>query len=80
VTESPYYVAKYRDGVGMVQVVKTGCRDETAARQVLASLERTAELVRSNVMTAAEAAIGEHQATPLAEHFDASMSTIKRRA
>jgi integrase len=71
VTESPYFVAKYRDGSGVVCVEPTGCRDETAARQVLAELERRAELVRSNVMTAAEVAIGTHQASPLAKHFDA---------
>ena len=71
VIESPYYVAKYRDGAGVVRVEATGCRDETAARQVLADLERRAELVRSGVMTAAEAAIGDHQAAPLAEHLDA---------
>src|SRR5438034_4575575 len=51
--ESPFYVAKYRDGAGVVQVEPTGCRDETAARSVLADLERKAELIRSNVMTAA---------------------------
>ncbi len=71
VTESPYFVAKYRDGSGVVQVEPTGCRDETAARQVLPDLERKAELVRSNVMTAAEAATGEHRVAALAEHFDA---------
>src|SRR5439155_22910053 len=54
-TESPYFVGKYRDGTGVVRVVATACRDEIAARQVLADLERRAELVRSNVMTAAEA-------------------------
>src|SRR6516162_6425961 len=69
VTESPFYVAKYRDGSGVVQVESTGCRDETAARQVLANLERRAELIRSNVMTAAEAAIGDHQGAPLAKHL-----------
>jgi hypothetical protein len=71
VTESPYFVAKYRDGAGAVCVVATGCRDETAARQVLADLERKAELVRSGVMTAAEAAIGESRPAPLADHLDA---------
>src|SRR5688572_15488896 len=49
VTESPFYVAKYRDGSGVVRVEPTGCRDETSARQVLAGLERKAELVRSGV-------------------------------
>jgi integrase len=71
IIESPYFVAKYRDGAGVVRVEATGCRDETAARRVLADLERRAELVRSNVMTAAEAAIGDHQAAPLAKHFAA---------
>ncbi len=66
VTESPYYVAKYRDGAGVVQVEATGCKDETAARRVLADLERRAELVKSGVMSNAEAAIGDHQTTPLA--------------
>ncbi len=69
VTESPCYVAKWRDGAGVVRVEATGCRDETAARQVLADLERRVELVRSGVMTGAEAVIGDHQAGPLAEHY-----------
>src|SRR5687768_2813812 len=47
VTESSFYVAKYRDGSGVVRVEPTGCRDETSARQVLAGLERKAELIRS---------------------------------
>ncbi len=71
VTESPYFVAKFRDGAGVVCVEATGGRDETAARQVLADRERRAELVRSNVMTAAEAAIGDHQSAPLAKHLAA---------
>ena len=58
-------------GPAWCATMATGCRDETAARQVLADLERRAELVRSGVMTAAEAAVGDHQAAPLAEHFDA---------
>src|SRR2546423_1227300 len=71
VVQSGKYVAKYRDAAGVVQVVATGCRDEGAARWVLADLERKAELVRSGVVSAAEAAVGEHQGTPLAQHFDA---------
>ncbi len=71
VTESPYYIAKWRDGAGVVREKATRCRDETAARQVLADFERRAELILANVMTGAEAAIGDHQASPLAKHFDA---------
>ena len=68
---SPYYVAKWRDGAGVVREKSTGCRDEQAARRVLAGWERKAELIRSNVITAAEAAVGEHQARPLGVHLDA---------
>ncbi len=71
IIESSCYVAKYRDGTGVVQEISTGCRDETAARQVLADLERKAELVRSGVLTSAEATIGERLATPLSLHLDA---------
>jgi integrase len=60
-----------------VQEVSTGCRDETAARQVLADLERRAELIRANVITAAEDAIGRHQPAPLSEHFDAYLASLE---
>jgi integrase len=70
-TESPYFVAKCRDGAGIVQIVATGCRDETAARSVLAELERRAELVKAGVMTTAEDLAAGHQAKPLTVHFDA---------
>jgi len=71
VIESSRYVAKYRDGTGVVRVVPTGCRDEQAARRVLGDLERRGELVRAGVMSAAESAVGDHQATTLAGHLDA---------
>src|SRR5215831_14491625 len=71
VIESSKWFAKYRDGGNVVRVVPTGCRDETAARQVLAELERKAELIRSGVMTTQEAAVGRHQSAPLGEHLDA---------
>jgi hypothetical protein len=75
--ESPCYVAKFRDGAGVVRVVSTGCKDETAARQVLADLERKAELVRSGVMSATEAAIGRHQTTPLDDHIAAYLTYLE---
>ena len=43
--ESRTYFARYRDGNGLVVETPTGCRDEDAARQVLADLERKAERV-----------------------------------
>src|SRR5262249_56368374 len=46
-------------------------RAEQGARQVLADVERRAELVKANVITAAEAAVGEQKVLPLDAHFDA---------
>ncbi len=70
IIESPYFVAKYRDGSGSVRVESTGCRDESAARQVLADLEREAELIRAGIMTEQESAVGRHRVKPLASHCD----------
>src|SRR3954447_17545725 len=48
--EAATFTARYRDGDGLVVEVATGCRDETAARQVLADLERKAERVRAGLL------------------------------
>jgi integrase len=74
--ESSTYVARYRDGNGLVVEVSTGCRDKTAAQSVLADLERRAERVRSNLITSAEDRIADHLATPIGEHFDAYLDSL----
>ena len=43
--ESPAYIAKWRDGNGVIREESTGCRELEAARRVLADLERRGELV-----------------------------------
>lgn len=63
------FTAKYRNGSGLVVEQSTGCRDESAARQALADLVRRAELVKANVMTAAEDSAADHQTFPLPDHF-----------
>src|SRR4051812_5025289 len=68
IIESAKWYCKYRDGSRIVRIVPTGCKDETAARQVLADLERRGELVRAGVMTSGEDAMSGHQSTPLMEH------------
>jgi integrase len=69
IVESPYYVAKYRDGNGHVREVATGCRSESGARSILTELERRAERVKSNLVTTAEDAITDHHSRPIADHF-----------
>jgi len=77
VIKSSKWFAKYRDGARVVRVVPTGCKDEQAARRVLADLERKAELVRSKVITAAEANVSRHQEAALAKHFDAYVAHLE---
>jgi len=71
------FTAKYRDAAGVVIEHATGCRDETAAKQVLADLVRRAELVKANVITAAENAVADYQTIPLAEHFAAYLDALE---
>ena len=63
------WLAKYRDGDGLLVEVSTGCADETAARQRLAELERQAERVRAGVATTAETNAVSHQQAAIAGHF-----------
>jgi hypothetical protein len=69
VVTSATYVAKFRDGVGIVRKVSTGCREEGSARSILNELERRAELVKSGVVTQAEDRTADQQSRPLREHF-----------
>src|SRR5262249_10991559 len=77
--ESATYVARYRDGNGLVVEVSTGCRDKTAAQAVLADLARQAEKVRSGLLTPAEARSAEHIGKPLRDHVDAYTESMKAR-
>ena len=71
IVEAATYTAKYRDGSGIVREVATGCRDETAARAVLAELVKRRELVKGRILTPAQDAVIDHQAVPLADHMAA---------
>ncbi len=66
--ESKTYFARHRGGNGFVVETSTGCRDEDAARQVLANLERRAEPVKAGLLTPAEDRIAGRLTTPIGEH------------
>ncbi len=65
--ESATYVAKYRDGSGVVREVSTGCRTKDAAQAVLRELVERAEKVRAGVVSATEDAVRDWLAEPVAE-------------
>ncbi len=62
---SSTFTAKFRDGSGRVVEKPTHCRDEGAARAVLAELERRAERVRAGVLNQQEATVSDRGAVPL---------------
>jgi integrase len=74
--ESGTFFAKYRDGDGMVRVVPTGCRDESAARQILADLERQSDRVRAGVITTQELAVADRMSVPISQHIAEFISTL----
>ena len=77
VVETPTFFADYRDGNGHLRRVATGCKDETAARAVLAGLEKRAEKVRSGIITTAENAMADHQHTALTDHLAEFVATMQ---
>lgn len=73
------WIARYRDGTNVVRTVPTGCKDESAARAVLAQLERRAEMVRGGVITAAEDAVSDHRRSPIGLHVQVYLASMRAR-
>ena len=71
------YYTRYRDGSGLVVETSTGCRDESAARQVLADRERRAERQRAGLISPAEDRRADHMAAPIAAHIDAYLTAME---
>lgn len=69
--QSKYFIARFRDGSGEIVEERTTCKDEVAARALLAQLERRAELVRAGVLSAAESDVADHAGVSLTKHLDA---------
>jgi hypothetical protein len=67
--ETGHYYAKFRDADNRVCLVSTGCKDESAARQVLANLERRAERIKSGILTRREADAADQMHDPLEGHI-----------
>ena len=77
VATSRKWLAKYRNGDGLVVEVPTGCTDKTAAEQRLRELERQADRIRSGVLTSTEEKAVSRQQTPIAEHIEAYLSHLE---
>ena len=76
---SPFYMAKYRDGTGKIVEVSTGCRDETAAKQVLADFLKRSERVRAGLLTPTEDAVIDQRSVSLDQHVAAYMACLRNK-
>jgi len=79
IVEAVTYTAKYRNGAGQVVEKATGCRDEAAARAVLAESVKRSEHVRSGIITPTQEAVADQQATLLAGHFEAYLTHLEAK-
>jgi len=79
VQQAATYTASYRDGQDLLREVATGCRDETAARQVLADLVKRAEQVRSGIISTDEDTMASHQQASLADHLEAYLAHLRAK-
>ena len=75
--ESGKWFAKYRDASGLVREISTGCSDKGAAQTILNKLERRQELVRSEVISAAEESVANHQMTRLVDHLETYIQSMR---
>jgi len=78
-TESETWIAKYRDGEGVVREVATGCYDKQAAQSVLDQLVRRSELVKARVISPEQDRIADHQRSSLSEHIEAYIQHLQSR-
>ena len=76
---SAFYTAPYRDAKDQVVEISTGCRDEVAARQVLADLVKRSERVRAGLLTEAEDAVIDHRRTSIDAHLKAYLSHLGKK-
>lgn len=74
------FTARYCDADGFWQRVKTGCRDEVAARAVLAELVRRVELANANVITPDQDAVADQQSVPFVKHVEAFVNRRTKRS
>jgi integrase len=70
VIESKVWLAKFRNGAGLLDEISTGCRDKQAAAAVLADLEREAERQRAGIVTSQESAALGNAGKPISGHLD----------
>jgi site-specific recombinase XerD len=76
---SPVYLAQFRNAAGEMVYESTGCRDEQAARHVLAELVKRAEHIRAGILSAQECRTADHAKLSLDEHISAYLEHLQAK-
>jgi len=76
IKQSKTYSIRYIDAAGVMRVESTGCTSRDAAETVRAEKTRRTELVKANVITAAEGVASDHAIVPLMEHANAYIQQL----
>ncbi len=75
--ESGSYVAKFRNHLGIVQVLPTGCKDESAAIGRLNEFIREDELIRHKIITPTEMSVAIKSKRSTIEHLAAYLQSMR---
>ena len=76
---TPTWTAQYRDADGQVVFESTGCRDEQAARHVLARLLQRVEHVKAGIITTQQYRVADHAERPLDQHVADYLEHLKAK-
>ena len=79
IRRSPTYFARYRDADGIERIESTGCRDEQAARQVLANIVRRTEHLKAGIITPEQDRQANHADRPIRQHVTDYLEHLKAK-
>ncbi|OQA03102.1 MAG: site-specific tyrosine recombinase XerC [Planctomycetes bacterium ADurb.Bin401] len=76
---SPTYLAQFRDSDGRMVIQSTGCRDEQAAKHVLAELIKRVEHVKAGIISTQQCRTADHAKLGLHEHIDTYLEHLQAK-
>ncbi len=79
VRKSPTWFARYRDADGIERIKTTRCKDEQAARQVLADLVKRVEHRKAGIITSEQEWQASYADWPLADHIKSYLEHLKAK-
>lgn len=77
--QSPTFIAQYRDADGQVVIESTGCRDENAARHMLAERMKQVELIRAGVLNDQQVRTANHAQIAVEEHISKYLQYLESK-